>query len=240
MTENNKLVVVSPVESAHTALKTFLDDEYPMINDTTEALEVKNPEQLAVAGDWRKKVSDELKLIEARRKAIVDPLNKEVKDVNAVFKIATGLFEGLITKLDSKMKPFMVEQQRAREEAAEIQRKKELAEREVLQKTVETAALNTGNAVLLDMAVGIEEDKNKFAAKDIKVSKTTKGEESSTTLKKRWFYRVMNESKVERRLLSVDDKKVKQYMSANDEALKAGKLTALGIEFYSDFDLTSR
>jgi hypothetical protein len=236
----NGLNAITPVDSANLALKKFVEDDYPMIHDTTELLTVNNPETFAAAGDWRKKVTDAIKAIETRRKAIVDPINKELKDVNAAFKMVSTLFDGLLTQLDGKMKPFAIQQQQAREAAAELARQEELKKREALQAVVEKTATETGNETLLEMAIGIEDNKNKFAEKELKVTKTTHGEEASTSLKKRWYYRVTDETKVCKELLSVDDKKVKAFMAANDADLKVGKLTALGIEFYCDYDLSSR
>ncbi len=238
--QTQELVNLGPQDAATIALRSFIEDDYPIIRDTTEVVVVTNPEEYAAAGDWRKKVSDALKAIEERRKTIVDPLNKEVKNVNATFKVVSNLFEGLLTKLDAKMKPFAIQQQIAREQAAEIARNAELEKKEALQREIENAAISTGDEELLNAAVRLEEDKNTLAAKEIKVSKTTKGEDATVTLKKRWFYRVVDLSKIDRQFLSVDDKKIKAFMTDNDAALKDGKLTAPGLEFYADYDLSSR
>ena len=119
---------VTEIKRIRQTIKTLLKEEYAFVKDTIDLIEIKTDGDMKNAGDFRIKVNKFCKMLEDKRKTEVDPFNKLVKDINAEFKQATSLFDNELSRLDDKIKPFLIEVARKKEEAARAARESELAE----------------------------------------------------------------------------------------------------------------
>ena len=214
------------------ALALVLKD-YAMLKDTIEAIEVSNDDELKVAGDFRLKVDKFNKAIETKRKEYVDDYNKLVKKINGEFKPIAALFDALQVKLDAKIIPYQKELIRRKEEWVKAQREKELAEMAAKSKTIEAVAYETESTELMDMASDIDAERERIAAQDIKIKKTTTGDEARTTLKKTWHVRVINPSIVSREFCIPDERLLKDTLLGDKkEAAIKGEYVIPGVEVY--------
>ena len=228
------------LEPVRKEVQQYFIDEYMLLKDTIEAIEIRNDEDMGRAGEFRKKVNDFVKKIEERRKSAVKPFNDLVKDINGEFKTALNLFEPLLKKIDEKCKPYLLEVARAKEQAAIIAREKELAEMERKKQEAAKLAQTTEQEEFVDIAANISEEQEKLAEKEIVVHKNVKSDSVSTALVDNWKHRIINENEVDRALCSPDDKKIKAAMKGKDKELKEGAFKLAGIEFYNEPYLSSR
>lgn len=231
---NNELSI------AKTDLQRLLSEEYVFLKDTIDAISVKTEADMANAGDFRKKVNTLLKRIEDRRKELVDPFNKLVKDINGEYKKVSEIFGGLLTELDNKIKPFLIEQARAKEQAAEALRQKALKEMEERKVELAKMAVETEKEVFVDMTAAVAEEQAKLAGAELYVKKSVQGDDSSTAVVDNWKYRVVSEKDVDRLFMSPDDKKLKFFLKEHLEGIKKGEVKLAGIEFYNDPYVKSR
>jgi hypothetical protein len=126
-TENSRAVIgdnqcpgaIELAEPTIEALNRFLRDN-PVIGNEDEAREAKPHLDRMVAA---------LKAIDDERKAAVDPLNKEVKTINATYHKwhntdanRPGLWDKLLTELRTRLSTFARHEEQKRREAAEAAR----------------------------------------------------------------------------------------------------------------------
>ena len=237
-TETKDLRTLYPLEVARGEVKRFITDDFAFLKDTADSLIVNSDEEMVTAGDFRKQVNTFIKKVEEKRKEIVEPMNGVVKSVNAEFKMVSVMFEGILTDLDTKIKPWLLEVAKAKEHVAELKRAEELKAMEERKQMLAEAEFESGNKTLLDMSKAIEFEQKVLAETEIVVKKSARGNESTTSIVKRWYYTITDETKVPRVFLSVDDAKIKSVMKK--ESLEKGEIKIEGVEFYFEHDLSSR
>ncbi len=175
--------------------------------------------ELAKAG---KKIKD---AIEERRLLITKPYLDEKKRIDDFVK--NNLMEGLdssIKSLREKLLAFEKEQERIRVEA---QRKKEAerrAKEEEMERKLKEAA-EQGNVQASEEAMKLNEEINSITENAPVVK--------SKDVRKVWTYEVIDESLIPRQFLTIDEKKVKQ-------AISAGTREIPGINIFQESQLNLR
>ncbi|MEM3646834.1 MAG: hypothetical protein QW334_01630 [Thermofilum sp.] len=175
----------------------------------TEALVISSDEDLAWAGDQLAQIIGLRRRVEEKRKFFVDPLNAQVKQINAVFKRWLEPLERAERKLRDAIAAYKTEQERKRREQEEFLRKK----REIL----ERLARNKG----VELAVPPPVDLPPV----VSAVKTHTG--STVATRKVWTFRVVDLSLVPREYLVLDESKVRK-------AIAAGVREIPGLEIYQE------
>ena len=76
---------VTEIKRIRQTIQTLLKEEYAFVKDTIDLIEIKTDGDMKNAGDFRIKVNKFCKMLEDKRKTEVDPFNKLVKDINALY-----------------------------------------------------------------------------------------------------------------------------------------------------------
>jgi len=217
-----------------------VNNDYKMLADTIDAIEVRNEADMENAGAFRKKVDFFVKKIEEKRKETVQPLNDRVKEINTAVKRVSPLFKELLSKLDDKIKPFLLEVERARQESAARWKAAELAKIEAEQKAMEAQAAEIDTPELLDIAVNIEAEKQALAEKVIKVKKSITTAEAGTGLRDNWQPVIIDADSVPREYCSPDTAKIKEYLKTHKKDIIEGKAAIPGVRFENKISIQSR
>jgi len=175
-------------------------------------LTVTTDASLDKAGFFIKGFKEISKKLESIRKEIVDPMNNEVKSINAFFKLLKGKYEGEEKRLldDSN---FHLKKKR---EAEEAERKREQEEME--QSALEEAELFEDETVL-DEVPEVEIKREKVS---------DRSENLATTRKKMW--KVTDFDKIPRKYLTINEALVNELRNRYDFEVK--KQPIEGIEFF--------
>jgi hypothetical protein len=109
-------------------IKTIESELKPLANDVlsfserANALVIASDEDYSSATEFVGIINEKKKAIEKARKFFVDPLNKQVKDINAMFKPQVDQADDIITTVKKKMGAFWQEKEKARlKEEARLQ-----------------------------------------------------------------------------------------------------------------------
>ncbi len=162
-------------------------------SNTLEAIDIEDDESLATVGDLVKFASIAKRKLEDKRKSLVDPLNKVVKDINALFKPTREKITALIAAAQSKMNEYAriqtaikdAEAAVIREEAAAEEREaKELADRLL-------AAAGEDAAPTAAAVIEVAEKNVAIAAKPAKI-KVARGETSTVSMREDWTAHVLD------------------------------------------------
>lgn len=155
---------------------------------TLEGLDVTDEETMGYVGDLKKMMAHRLKKLQDKRKSLVDPLNKVVKDINDLFRPTKEKIENLIALATQKMNRFAQVQQTVADEKAKIER--ETAERE--RREAQELALKLQEKAGVEEAAPVVEQLQLVTEKAVKKAEqpakvaTTRGLESTVSVKKTW------------------------------------------------------
>ena len=162
-------------------------------SNTLEAIDIEDETSLAAVGDLVKFASIAKRKMEDKRKSLVDPLNKVVRDINALFKPTAEKITALISAANAKMNEYATIQRTIkdaeaaviREEAAQEEREaRELADR--LRAAAGEDAEPTAAAV-----IEVAEKNVAIAAKPAKI-KIARGETSTVSTREDWTAHVVD------------------------------------------------
>lgn len=232
-TRTPEVVTPSPVVSPKAdALTLFREDPAALRDSAMTALSLKLPQVIetqAVAAEWADRLAQVRTLwknIEARRKQILEPLNKDVKAVNAEAHRWGDPLEALEQKIQSALSAFMrldADRKRREEEARqealrEAAKKQEQAE--ILKQPQAIEAASVAIAVLETEAV----------AKPVTGFKTEAG---SIHTRKVWKVEVVEEDKLPDNYWVID-------RVALNAAVRAGARKIEGCHIWEEDDLTVR
>jgi len=192
------------------------DDELKLLLDTVqdlagraEALKISSDKELAWAGDQLAQIVSLKKRVEEKRKFFVDPLNAQVKQINAMFKRWLEPLERAERKLRDAIAAYKVEQERKRKEQEEfLRRKREILERLAREKKLEVAVPPPVEQPPVPAAV-----------------KTSTG--ATVATRKVWTFRLVDINLVPREYLTLDEAKVRK-------AIAAGVREIPGLEIYQE------
>jgi len=161
------------------------------------------------AGFYIKKFKGLDKKIEDVRKAIVSPLNNEVKEINSIFKNLSGMFAPELTRLDKESNDLLKDI-RQRQEAQRLSEQKELEDAVLFE------AEMFNDLSVIDNIPQIEFKQQKLATDNL-----------TTQRKKTW--KVIDKEKVDRKYLIIDEKMVDNLRKTYDFEVKEQPIE--GIEF---------
>ena len=108
--------------------------ELSAFENTIEGFEVVDEESQADLGDLVKLLSSRRAKIEQKRKDLVGPLNRVVKEINALFKVPITRIDAVITIAKKKLSRFAeamlaIEREKKRQAEEEARKEREEAER---------------------------------------------------------------------------------------------------------------
>lgn len=170
---------------------------------------ITNPEQYTNAGDVLKAVKNKIKSLEEQRKSYTAPLDEAKKKLMADFKeVITPLEE-----LENKIKSTMISWASAEQKRLDAE-----------QARIDAEALAKAKAEKISEVV--------VPLVNTQV-KTQRGTFSTTTLVKRWTWKLVDLEKVPRQYLTLDSPSITY-------AVREGKRQIEGIEIYQEEGLTSR
>lgn len=98
------------------------------VTEQVSRVEIKDDDDFAKGGTFIKAVRNLKKEIDDERKLLVDPLNDEVKLINARFKERTGVIDSAVATVQPKLDAYLREKEKARQLAIAEERAKREAE----------------------------------------------------------------------------------------------------------------
>lgn len=173
-----------------------------------QQISIKNSADYSKAGDIRKQLKNKIKIVEEKRKDYTQPLDEAKKRIMEDFKGITKPLEEFIARLDVEMLSWhQAEQKRLNAEQARIEKE-----------ALEQAKKNNVSEVVVPVVNEI---------------KTTRTSIATTSVVKRWTFRVLDVTQIPREYLMLDERLV-------NEAIRKGERKIPGIEIYQEEKIGSR
>ena len=181
------------------------------------AIEIDSDEEEQMGIDSLADIKRFQKQVEEARKNQVDPFNKLVKRVNDIFRpIGDGLVKSEAVIKD-KVKNWRVKKEQIRQ-AEERKRQAEYAAK-----------------------IAEEQAKAKLEKREVEIvipppaiiQTITRGTSSTASSRKVWKFEILDESKIPRQYLIVDESKIRA-------AIKLGTREIEGVKIFEDFDISVR
>lgn len=160
---------------------------------TLDSIDIEDDESQATVGDLVKYLASAKWKLEDKRKALVDPLNKVVKDINALFKPTRDSIEALIKKAKDKMDRYVTVQAAIKNAEAQVIREEAAAE-ELEAKELADRLLAAAGEDAAPTAAAVVEVAEKTVAKAAEAPKMaiTRGETSTTSTREDWMAHVID------------------------------------------------
>lgn len=215
-----------------TALVKLPDATLATVTDllkTAPEMVVQNQQDYQNATDVRALIKGTQKTLETLRKQLVDPLNKQVKDINARFKEWTDPLAKVDASLECRMLDwYAAEQRRIREEQARVEeenrrRREEAAAEEARQMEAAAAAARQAAEDL-----GIDEAEAEAVAEEAANAvppvapvlelapvqeTTTRGVFGTSQVREVWDFEVVSHLEVPREFLIVDESAIRRAVA---------------------------
>ena len=155
--------------------------------DTIEAIDITTEDELADVGDLVKMLNGRRRKIEDKRKSLVGPLTKVVKDINELFKAPRDRIDEIVGAAKKHMNNFARAQQAIADTKARREREEAQKEREEAARLAESMKKMSGDAGEQTGAVVVEQAEKRVekAAAPAKVA-VTRGRDSSVSVQKTW------------------------------------------------------
>lgn len=201
-----------------------LEKEIVSFQQKAESIEITNDDDYSFATDFVGVINEKKKSIENARKFFVDPLNKQVKDINAMFKPQVEQADEIITLVKKKMGAFWQAKENARlKEEKRLQdiRDKANAKRE-----------EQGKEAIIEPIKQVAE-----------VAKTVMGNETKSTVRKVWKHKLISmgelPSDVQKAIMAEAWKKgIVDTVIRN--FIKAGIREMKGVEIFEEAEISLR
>lgn len=181
-----------------------------------------------------------VKELDALRRSRVDPLNAEVKAVNALFKVVTDPAEVLVGKGGTLERLILayrqVKRARIQREQEDARRRQEEAARKEAEALAKADAAKTAKARAAALAQAEAASKAQaVAALDAphEMTRGVKTDSGSVSGRERWVFSVEDPALVPRQFLAVDEKAIRA-------AVAAGVREIPGVAIYVEESLTRR
>ena len=160
---------------------------------TLDAIEIDDDESHATVGDLVKYLRSAKFKLEDKRKSLVDPLNKVVKDINALFKPTRDSIVALLDKAGQKMNRYASAQEAIKHAEAQIIREEAAAEEREAKELADRLLAAAGEDAAPTAAAVIEvAEKNvEIAAKPAKQA-IARGETSTVSTRQDWTAHVLD------------------------------------------------
>ena len=181
------------------------------------AIEVDSDAEEQMAIDSLADIKRFMKQVEEARKGQVDPFNKLVKRVNDIFRpIGDGL-----TKSESIIKDKVKQWRIKKEEIKQVEERKRQAEyaAKIAEEQAKTKLEKREAEIVLPPPSIIQTQ--------------TRGSSSTASNRKVWKYEILDETKIPREYLIIDESKIKAM-------IKAGVREIAGVKIFEDFEISVR
>lgn len=161
--------------------------------NTLEGIDIDDEESAATVGDLVKFARIAGAKLEAKRKSLVDPLNKVVKDINALFKPTKDTIAALVHDATEKLNQYARVQQSIKDAEAAVIRE-EAAREEAEAKDLAERLIAAAGEDAAPTAAAVIEVAEKTVAKAEEAPKKTvaRGEVSSTSTRQDWIAHVVD------------------------------------------------
>lgn len=198
-----------------------IENEVLTLKDQAEAMTIASEDDYQKATDAVGVVTDKKKQIEKLRKFFVDPLNKQVKDINSMFKPQTEQADEIITIIKRKMAKWWNDQ--------EEKRRKEEARLQAIRDKANEKRAEQGKEMIQEPVKQVAE-----------VERTTTSDKAQSTVKKRWTHKIVSMEKLP------DDVKKAVWAEAYKKGIvdtvvrkfvQAGVREMAGVEIYQETDI---
>jgi hypothetical protein len=208
---------------------TSVRDRALVIRDTTRALVIDSDERKRTAADVLARIAAVQREAEARRTELVKPHNDHVKAINNLFREILAPVVEADAELRRRLLDFDREQRRRAAKAAAAAEHERLASAALLKEAekAEAAGQGTVAAELLDQAVASDEAVKVAATQAIAPPTTVRAESGSTTVQKRWAFRLVDLAQVPLEYLALNETKVR-------DAIRIGVRIIPGLQVYQD------
>ena len=162
-------------------------------SNTLEGIEIEDDVGLAAVGDLHKFAGIAGRKLDDKRHSLVDPLNKVVKDINALFKPTAEKIKSLIAAAQFKMNEYARIQTAIKDAEAAVIREEAAAEELEAKELAERLLAAAGEDAAPTAAAVIEvAEKNvEIAAKPVK-PKIARGETSTVSTRQDWVAHVLD------------------------------------------------
>ncbi len=212
--------------------------------DTLESIDVTTDEEMGTVGDLVKFMNGKRKTLEDKRKSLVDPLGKVVRDINGLFKPPRDLIDETIAAAKKKMNAYAKQQHILAEARAKAEREDaEREQREAEQLAADLAEISPTAAPMADAVMEQADKRVEKAAKPVQVA-AVKSEQSTTAVNKTWTVEVLDVIALCRAVAdgAIGPEMVDPNMTAlrqfcRDEAVEREKF---GCKFYQAISTTVR
>lgn len=209
------------------------EDQLPAISERIQNLKITDDASLAYVAESRTLVVKLDKAAEAARKVLVEPLNAQVKTINARFKTISDKTESWLTSIDTTVRQYRREMEvKAEEERKRIIREQIRLEDERLAKIKEAEEkmkVETGLDVDLGGVVPMPPPPPAPVVQEAPKSVQTASGGFGTA--KRWTWEVTDLALVPHEYMDIDRGKV-------TEAVRKGERVIPGIRIYQKESLT--
>ncbi len=251
MSEAAPAIFTDPSQSPNTVV--ILEDMHTLEEKLENMPAVQDEEQAALVSEYRAQFAKKEKALNKERLEMTKPIRELQTKLNQKYNVHIERAKRMVTLAGNLLTPWMLAQQKIREEAERVERERreeeERMEREeaaavaeaerVAKETTDAEALKAAEAKVSKAKESLNEVSTRRVAPPPNKSVTgVMG--SSTGLRKNWKYRVVNISEVP-----------EEYLVAPEDRIHKGKVNAIakkyqdtagipGIEFYAEDGLTSR
>ncbi len=161
--------------------------------DTVEGIDITTEENLADVGDLVKMLNGRRTKLEDKRKSLVGPLNKVVKDINELFKKPRDRIDEIVGFAKKHMNNFVRAQQAIADAKAKRERDDAAKEREEAEKLAASMRKMSGSAgeETAEVIVQQAEKRVEKAAAPARVA-ISRGRQSSVSTAKTWAVEIMD------------------------------------------------
>lgn len=192
-----------------------MKDENSKLVAHAESIAVLNQMDFENASAHLKTIQTALKNIEAKRLSFTKPLNESLKNINDTFKLLKLPLEQAKDIISGKMQTWHHEERKRIEAEQEKIRKEELRRMKI-----RDAHREKGHNVS-DEEIALEQPE------------PLNGALGASHIRKRWVFRIVDESKVPQKYYSIDETKIRQ-------AVAEGAREIPGILIYQDESVVTR
>ncbi len=208
--------------------------ELSRIDDMTaflqyEIKEESDLERLAIVGQ---KAASRIKELDALRLSMTGPIKEGIKKIESEFHRLTDPLKELKNVLNLKVSTYWDAQHKIKEEAARKARDAQLAEEKLLASQAAEKALATGSELAELEYETRQKVISKMEEQPIEVKQTVRAYGATMAQTRVWKFRIIDETKVPRHFLMINDDAIKAALKANkgrEETLKVD-----GVEFYQE------
>lgn len=185
-TQSAKLVAIAELNPIVTDIAAF--------EGTIEGIDVTDDETQGQLGDLVKMMLHRRNKLEDKRKSLVNPLNKVVREINALFKPPRERIDGIVSIAKKKMSRYAEAQLALEREAkrlAEEEARREREEAAELARQLAAKAGEAGEDIGREVEAQAEEKLEKAEKTEAKVA-VTRGQAASVVVSKTWKAEVID------------------------------------------------